>query len=172
MRALLVFLVLPLAALGDIIVLPDITRETLVGVWEAAMPTEDSGIATALYRMEIARDGDSYLVAIYAGPDIPQAVRFVARLTAAEVSDAKINLRFKMRRYHDDKDEDLIFQGSGVSQDDRGAIHGKFTAAGGKPFTLFEGDIWFHKGSWTRQFEEASKKAERHIRQLRNQPKT
>ena len=164
MRALFAFLLFPLAVLATIS-LPDITKETFVGTWEAVMPTEESGIATAVYRMEIAATGDSYLIAVFAGPDVPQAIQFACRLKTVEITKGDLTLHF---RTLDPEADEIVFRGSGVSQGELGAIHGKFMTAAGKPLNLFNVEIWFHKGSWTRQFEDASKKAEKHIEELRH----
>src|SRR5437870_1990939 len=74
--------------------LPSVTKETLVGTWEAVMPTEEVGVGGGLYRMEIRRDSDSYLVGVVFARD-GSAVQFVSRSVGLEVVHADLKLRFQ-----------------------------------------------------------------------------
>ncbi len=122
-----------------------------------------------LYRMEIFRDGSSYLIGMVFAPN-GSGVQFVSRLVGAEVLHGNVKLRFDtLRGEQDGKAEEIVFTGSGVAEDDGGALHGTMSR-GSTP--IAGGEIWFHKGSWTRGFEDASSKAEREVRKLRSKPKT
>ena len=151
--------------------LPNLTQDTLVGTWEAVIPTEISGITCGLYRVEIAKGPNLYLVGV--GFELGKmAVELVARGSDLEVSSGDVTLRFKTVPANEDiKAEEIVFKGSGVCEGELGAMHGTLSI-GGKPFGGFTGEIWFHKGSWTRDFQKASKEAEKHIQQLRANPKT
>ena len=149
--------------------LPDVTRESLVGTWEAVVPTEEVGMNGGLYRIEIVASGDSYLIGIVFARN-GSRIQFVARLTSAEVERGNVKLRFQSVRAKDGREaEEIVFTGSGVAEDDGGALHGTLLR-GSAP--IAGGELWFHKGSWTRGFGEASRKAEREVRKLRGKSKT
>jgi hypothetical protein len=151
--------------------LPSLTRETIIGTWEAVIPPEIIGTTHGVYRIEISKGPDSYLVGVEFDV-VKTSVQLVAQGSDSEVSNGDVILRFKtVPADEDSKPEEIVFKGSGVCKGDIGALHGTLTISG-KPLGGFTGDIWFHKGSWTRALEEASKKAEDHIRKLRATPKT
>ena len=92
--ALILVIVAPLAVLADVRALAPVTsREQLHGGWEAVMPANDSGMAAGIYRLDIAADSDSYLVAVLWRP---VDLRFIARMTASEVADGRVKLRFQI----------------------------------------------------------------------------
>jgi hypothetical protein len=63
---------------ADVRALPNLTADNLVGVWEAILSPGSAGMANAVYRMDIAKDSESYLTAVV-GP-APIAVLFVVWL--------------------------------------------------------------------------------------------
>ncbi len=46
------------------VALPNLTRETLVGTWEAVIPTEITGITRGLYHLEVAKGPNAYLIGV------------------------------------------------------------------------------------------------------------
>jgi hypothetical protein len=160
---------LPLGALADIAVWEPLTKETLVGTWEAVMPIESTMVA-GLYRMEIRKEGDSYLVGIITQPNESPWERFALRVTAADVSDGKIKLSF--RGQFEGKEAEVTFNGSGAGLTGQGAIGGRFSVPNGTAFDGYSGDIWFRKGSWTHDLERTSKEAEKLIQRLQTKPKS
>jgi hypothetical protein len=168
---------LPFMALADpgkelaTVPLPSLTRETIVGTWEAVIPPEIIGTTHGVYRIEIAKVPDFYLVGVEFDLE-KTSVQLVAHGSELEVKPRDITLRFKtVPADQDSKAEEIVFKGSGVCQGEIGALHGTLTISG-KPLGGFTGDIWFHKGSWTRTLQKASKEAEERIQQLRGTPKT
>jgi hypothetical protein len=169
LKKLLAFLLLlPVGAPAAVSVWEPLTNDTLVGTWEAVMPIESTMVA-GLYRMEIRKDANSYLVGIIALPNEAPWERFAFHLTESEVVDGKVKLRF--RGQYEGKDTEIVFDGSGAGLAEQGAIGGRFTYKTGKPFDSFAGEIWFKKGSWIRDLERTSKESERLIQKLRGEPK-
>jgi hypothetical protein len=153
------------------VALPNVTQDTIVGTWEAVVPTEISGISRGLYRVEITKERNLYLVGV-AFELGKTGVDLVARGSDLQVSSGDVTLRFKtVQADEDTKAEEIIFKGSGVCEGEVGAMHGALSISG-KPLGGFTGEIWFHKGSWTRDFQKASKEGEKRIQQLRANPKT
>ena len=76
---------------GEIIPEPNLRPEQMLGNWEAM--AEVSSTLNAIYRMEIAKTGDSYLTEVREYPDAFQ-IYFISRLTKMEVKDGKVNLTF------------------------------------------------------------------------------
>jgi hypothetical protein len=149
--------------------LPDVTRESMIGTWEAVVPTEEVGMNGGLYRIEIFADGSSYIIGMIFTRN-GSRIQFAARLTSAEVDRGNVKLRFQSVRGEDGREsEEIVFTGSGVAEDGGGALHGALSR-GSAP--IAGGELWFHKGSWTRGFGEASRKAEREVRKLRGKSKT
>ena len=161
MRALLILLVLlPVQLRANTIATGAITPDTLVGTWEAVMPQDHSGAAIGVYRLDIRRDTDSYLVASYTTSDSPS---LVARLVSSEVVDGHVKLRFAVVQPKE-SDPELIIEGSGGADQEGGRLDAKFS-------TLY-GEVTFRKGAWTRVLESASRKADEFMQKLRNQPRT
>jgi len=132
---------------------PPLNSDTIVGVWEAV--SED---ACLLYRMEINKNGESYLALVGA----PKAYyRAVFRLVSSDIKEGKIKLHF-----HDISGKnamtDLWIEGKGVwyggeDGEIRGTIAGNDENEEKQP-------IRFMKGTWTRMLAELSKKAEETIK--------
>jgi len=163
LKTLLASILLPVCVLAGATVWEPLTNDTLVGTWEAVMPIESTMVA-GLYRMEIGKKSESYLVGMIARPNESPWERFVLRVTASEVNDGKVALRFRGK--YEGKEVEVVFDGSGAGLTDQGAIGGKFRFGDGKPFDGFAGDIWFKKGTWTRDLERISKEAERLIHSM------
>jgi hypothetical protein len=168
---------LPSTALADsgeelaTVPLPSLTRETIVGTWEAVIPPEIIGTSHGVYRIDINKGPDLYLVGVEFDV-VETCVQLVAQGSDWEVSNGDVVLRFKtVPADKDSKAEEIVFKGSGVCKGEIGALHGTLTISG-KPLGGFTGDIWFHKGSWTRTLQKASKEAEERIQKLRGTPKT
>ena len=172
-----IIVILPIIALADpgeelaTVALPNLTRETIVGTWEAVIPPEIIGTTHGVYRMEIGKGPDLYLVGVEFDV-VKTSVQLVAQGSDWEVSNGDVIIRFKtVPADEDSKAEEIVFKGSGVCKGELGAMHGTLSISG-KPVGGFTGDIWFHKGSWTRTLQKASKEAEERIKQLRATPKT
>ncbi|MEY2536767.1 MAG: hypothetical protein QOG67_507 [Verrucomicrobiota bacterium] len=164
------FIVLfPASILAAATVWEPLTKESLVGTWEAVMPMESTMVA-GLYRMEIRKDAASSLVGIIALPNESPWERFMFHMTASEVADGKLKLRF--HGLYEGKEAEIIFEGSGAGIGEQGAIGGRFTYSDGHPFDSFSGEMWFKKGSWTRDLERTSKEAEKLIQARHNKPKS
>lgn len=151
--------------------LPSLTRETIVGTWEAVIPPEIIGTTHGVYRIEIGKAPDLYLLGVEFDLE-KTSVQLRAQGSDWEVNNGDVILRFKtVPADEDSKAEKIVFKGSGVCKGEIGAMHGTLSISG-KPLGGFTGDIWFHKGSWTRTLQKASKEAEERIQQLRGTPKT
>jgi hypothetical protein len=150
--------------------LPSVTKETLVGTWEAVMPMEAvGGMGAGLYRMEIRGNSDSSLVGVVFAPS-GSVVQFLSRSIGLEVSHAELKLHFQTLPPEKDwKPEEIVFTGSGVAEADGGALHGTLSKDG---VPVGADEIWFLKGSWTRGFGEASQKADEALQKLRRDQKT
>jgi hypothetical protein len=164
-KLLACLLVIPMIAFGETRSMPSLTEDKLIGVWEAVMGVE-SGMGTGIYRMDIRKGAESYLIAVLAGSRSIKDARFLCRLTDHDLRDGKLKLRFHIIDKID-PDREFLLEGSAVGEDEMGSIIGKLTITGSRYFPNSNGEIWFKKGSWTREFSEASKKAEDLIEQQR-----
>ena len=168
MKTLLASILLPVCVLASPTVWEPLTNDTLIGTWEAVMPIESTMVA-GLYRMEIRKDGASCLVGIIALPNEPPWERFMFHMTVSDVADGKVKLRFHGK--YEGKEAEVIFEGSGAGLAQQGAIGGRFTYPNGRAFDSFPGEIWFKKGSWTRDLERTSREAEKLIQARHNETK-
>ena len=167
-RAFILVLLVPLTAAADVRALaPVTTREQLVGSWEAVMPPEDSGMATGIYRIDIAASADSYIAAVLGSP---VDLRFIARMTASEVTDGKVKLRFQIIDELDSGRE-FILEGYASAEGQTGAITGTLRSSRSRYYPDFSRDLYFKRGSWTRDVEAISKKAEKIVDGHRAKPK-
>jgi hypothetical protein len=166
--ALLLLIFAPFAASADVRALAAVTdRGQLVGHWEAVMGPDDSGMATGIYRLDIASDSDSYLVAVLGEP---ADLRFIARMTALEVADGTVKLRFEII---DDGDpgREFAIEGYAAAEDETGAITGTLKSSRSRYYPEFARQLYFKRGSWTRDIEAISEKAEELIHAQRAKPK-
>ncbi|HEV8618361.1 MAG TPA: hypothetical protein VGQ70_02605, partial [Candidatus Udaeobacter sp.] len=165
----IVFLFLPIALFGTTPPVPNLTKEKLIGVWEAAMGPEFPAM-TGIYRMEIRSESDGYLVAVFADilPNAPNHIisQFSCKMTACELKDGKLKICFA-NLAPQDPDARFTLEGTAVGADDFGSIVGKFTTSGSRYLLNVTYSVWFQKGVWTREFRDASIKAEKCLQKVR-----
>jgi hypothetical protein len=153
--------------------LPNLTADNLVGVWEAIPSPDSVGMANAVYRMDIAKDSQSYLTAVV-GP--APYCRFVCRLVDYELKDGRVKLHFhsidgaEPTRIYGIRD--VLIEGAAVGEAQGGAISGTLKLAKTGSYPESSEPVFFKKGKWTREFERVSQDAERIIREQREKPKT
>ena len=78
--------------LAEIIPEPPLAQGDLPGNWEAV--AEADSTLRAVYRMEIADQGESYLVEVRHYPNRTSCVYLLARLVSSDLKDGKIRLSF------------------------------------------------------------------------------
>jgi hypothetical protein len=139
---------------------PAITPETLVGVWEAA-----PSWAQRVYRLDIARRGDSYLAFTYGSE------RLVFRLTSSTVDHGKLVLRFTSLRDRGRGCNDLTITGSGTAFGDFGTFESTLRMYdppyGTDHPELSAVRLSFTKPPWTRDLTRWSKESEKLIPRTR-----
>ena len=92
------------------------------------MPYPDSGMATGLYRLEIATSGNSYLISAYLLPDRSLYVRFIARVIAQEVRSGRVKLKLKNTGKLDPARE-FVLEGLGWGLENTGTIDAKLLSS-------------------------------------------
>ncbi len=150
--------------IADQVVDPPVTAETLVGTWEA-LPEQHPPL---LWHMEIKKEGVSYLAQITAGTGC-----IVRPLLSSEIKDGRIRLHFgkaSSKEMPNDAAPDIwvIGKGSAVADPPRGVIEWKSNDA---PADAAKLGVYFIKGTWTRDVAEASKVAEKAIKEQTPSPK-
>jgi hypothetical protein len=157
-RAFCILLLLVFAASGTrscVNVYPPLTRETLVGTWEAV-----HGISTILtvFHFSFGPEGrDSYLSEIY--PEYMSGRLF--RMDECTVkADGKISFHFRS-----DDGSGWWFDGEGYGDEKTAWIKGTF----GTDATRRDSGpmLYMQKGLWVRSIGEASKRAEEKIKEIR-----
>jgi hypothetical protein len=153
------------------VIFPPVTVETLHGSWEA-ITTSRPGDIDALWHMEIgAKDSNSYLAQV--GPK--GGVYMLWELLSSRVSNGVVTLHFiKPMASPDTGWRELWITGEGAgvatggyitakmfdSDPDKVSANRAFPESGGRK-------IYFEKGTWTRELAEASKEAEKAIKEKR-----
>ena len=130
---------------ADTVVDPPLTPDTAVGVWEALQCQQPA----TLWRMELNKTGDSYLVQLTVGTQ-----PIVRRLLSSEIIDGKVKLHFGRGQARDLPGEtfsEIWIIGTGDGTATRGGIDAA--------------DWHFVKGAWTRDVGQASEHAEEAIRE-------
>jgi hypothetical protein len=145
----------PAVAFSETIAPPALTKDRLVGTWEAVVQ-RDPISAAGVYQMALSKEGIGYLVEVL--PD-NQGVKegFFARLATCDLADGKIAIRFTVLRNPFHLYDWVEIQGSAVGQDEYGTITGKIIMH--SPFHEESWPIYFQKGLWIHYLEECSKKA-------------
>jgi hypothetical protein len=165
-------MLMPVTLLGEVRAMPSLTKENLVGIWEAVPGGDAVGMASAVYRMDITKDSESYLVAMI-GP--APYCRFLCRLVESTVGDGKVMLRFRTAAEAEPTrvygDREYIIEGTGVGDSEGGAITGKLISRKNASYPETTQDIFFKKAPWTRDLQQLSKDAERAIENQRRKPK-
>ena len=149
---------------------PALSEGQLAGQWEAVMPSPDSGMATGLYRLEMANSGDSYLISAYLLSDRSLYVRFIGRVIAHEVKDGRVKLKLKNTGKLDPTRE-FVLEGPAWGLENTGVIEAKLLSSHSRFSPDYAVDLHFKKGSWTRDLDAVSKGAQKLIDKERAKPK-
>ena len=139
---------------ANVDVYPPLTRETLVGIWEGVFGI---GQVPVVFHVLIApRNEDSYLAEIY-----PEHLNGrVYRLQTCTITGAKVYLRFVALPGGDGSE--WWIEGEGYGDAKRAWIKGRI----GTGFNARESgseNFYFAKGTWVRNFGEASRRGEEKI---------
>ena len=130
-------------------VYPPLTRETLVGTWEAVVGI---GAHPVVFHVVItSRDADSYLSEIY--PDSMRGRLF--RLESCTVADGKVALHFRSTQPGDNFEWRI--EGNGFGDEHHAWINSKLG--------------YFEKGTWVRDLGKAASRAAEKIPQSPNAEK-
>jgi hypothetical protein len=159
-RALLVLVLSALHTPADEGPAPPITRETLIGVWEAA-----PSWAQCVYRLDIAPHTDSYLAFTHYGETL------VYRVTSKSVRHGRVVLHFRSVRERRRGCNDLVITGSGRAYSDSGTFEGTLcmydALYAGAPPEMSSVSLSFTKPPWTRELTHWSQKSEESIKEVR-----
>jgi hypothetical protein len=146
---------------ADEVAPPSITRDTLVGVWEG-IPTPPC--QSVIYRLEITRDGSSYLAFTLGGEDL------VYRLVSSEVARGRITLRFHcltdqrftfaLKGGNPDLN-DLVITAEGTAGDVGGTFEGFLKMRYRKIDDIESTPVAFCKPPWADNVSECSNRAKR-----------
>ena len=148
---------------------PPITRETLIGVWEAA-----PSWAQRVYRLEIRKSGGSYLAFTFGSE------KLVYRLKSSSARDGRLRLHFQCltdRRRNNWKSRvpagrelnELWISGKGVADERWGTFEGTLRMKDSRydeHFTSFS--VSFTKPPWTRDLAPLSRESEKLIREVKS----
>jgi hypothetical protein len=164
-RVILIIGLFALAIAGapaNVDVYPPLTRETLVGTWEGVFGI---GQVPVVFHVLIApRDEDSYLAEIY-----PEHLNGrVYRLQTCTITDAKVYLRFLALPGGDGSE--WWIEGEGYGDVKRAWINGRI----GTGFNARDSSKSFFnlaKGTWVRNFGDASRRGEDMITSARDAKK-
>jgi hypothetical protein len=140
---------------------PRLTRETLVGTWEGIVGLGLHGSHPIVFHFLIApRDEDSYMAEIY-----PEHLGgTVYRLQTCTVTDGKVYLRFQ--ELPSGYGREWWFDGEGYG-DAKTAWMEVGVGTGYNARGSGSGLFYFAKGSWVRNFGEASRRGEEKIEQAK-----
>jgi hypothetical protein len=136
---------------------PPMTKEDLIGDWESVF--DIGGRDVEFYRMEIREEpADSYLIRM----DDRGASPLIARLVSSEVRAGNVTLRFAGEPSGADRIvRTFTIQGYvGASDATTATITGKVISHRASYWPEVEFAAIFKKGSWTRELDATSKKAE------------
>ena len=135
-------------------VYPPLTRETLVGTWEGVIGLGLHGSHPIVFHILIApRNEDSYLAEIY-----PEHLGgFVFRLQTCTVTEGKVYLRFQESPGGIGREWSI--EGDGYGDAKTAWIDARV----GLNTTASSGPFYFAKGTWVRNFGEASRRGEEKI---------
>lgn len=136
---------------------PPMTSDDLMGVWESAAAT--GGREVEFFRMEIHREqADSYLIRMKDGGASP----LIATLTSSDIRAGHVTLQFTADPSGPDRIvRRFTIQGYGAASGPTAAtITAKIISHRASYWPEVEFDVIFKKGSWTRELEATSKKAE------------
>jgi hypothetical protein len=143
------------------VVYPPLTKETLVGVWEAI--SVDGHLVT-VERIEISKDGPSF----FAYQIVGSPAANVFRMIACDITDRKISLRFREQNPPGGGSSDWIFEGTGEGTGQDGAMSGNLSI-GTPPAASDKKNAFFRKGSWTRAVSASSSTIEEAISKARDE---
>jgi hypothetical protein len=164
MRALFLALLLlsSFRAAAEIRAMAQATKDGMVGVWEAVV--QDQSMATGVYQMVIPKEGDAYLIHLFASGAGAYSM-FFGRAAAIELADGNIKIRFTMAPEHIQYCDWVEIQGYAVAEADTGAITGKIVKhRKSGPAHEWSEPVSFKKGRWIQDLERVSNEANRILR--------
>jgi len=139
---------------------PGLTRETLVGTWEAVSPDNPF-----VLRLEIASRGPSYLV--WTWDDHP----IMCRLVSMKVHNGHVTLNFRPMRGNDIGFDDLTISGQGYGDATVGILRGKLHIRGLGGYGDHDETIAFRRDLWVRWLPAYSKRSEELMRRAHREVK-
>ena len=133
---------------------PPLTRETLVGTWEGVWGI---GRVPIVFHVQIApRDEDSYLAEIY-----PEHLNGrVYRLQTCTITGAKVYLRFVALPGGDGSE--WWIEGEGYGDAKKAWLYGR-VGTGHNARDVGDVNFYFAKGTWVRNFGDASRRGEEKV---------
>jgi hypothetical protein len=140
----------------------DLTRDKLVGTWEALV--QRAGIGPGVYQIVFTAPDKAWFVEAWPHSD-PDHVRFLGRLMSAALADGKINLKFAaVGESFNYPYVSVEINGQATTSGESRAIYGTISTKrqDGKSTTE---PVLFAYGLWTRSIAEASEIGQKAIRQ-------
>lgn len=160
-----------LTATGTQIDYPPLTRETLVGSWEAiTIRGVEKIYPDQLWHLEVGKkDTDAYLVEISPDKRLPGCV--LRELVSARLTGENIELHFaRPIGLKNDPSPPMWIVGRGFGSAEGGIISGSLFMSEPSSFDSGNGQkIFFVKGTWTRDLGEASKAAEEAVKRRKSE---
>ncbi|MEY2575351.1 MAG: hypothetical protein QOF80_838 [Verrucomicrobiota bacterium] len=139
---------------------PDLTKETLIGTWEAVSPDNPF-----VLRLELAARGPSYLVWTWDGHPI------MCRLVSMKVRGGHVTLNFRPMRGNDISFNDLTISGKGYGDATVGILRGSLHISRLGDQQDHDEAIAFRRDPWVRWLPEYSKRSEELMRRAHREIK-
>ena len=156
-----------LSAPASQVVFPPLTKETIVGTWEALVGDKGPLHIMLLAHIEISADGPSYFAYQILGK--PSDAINLLPMISCDITDQQITLRFRGEEPGGGSAE-WFFVGSGTGIVEDGEMSG-YLDMGAPPAATDKKNAYFLKSSWTRGIANASQKAEEAITKARENGK-
>lgn len=139
---------------------PALTKETLIGTWEAVSPDNPF-----VLRLELAARGPSYLV--WTWDDHP----IMCRLVSMDVRSGRVTLKFRPMRGNDISFDDLTISGQGYGDATVGIFRGKLHIRDLGGNGDHDEAIAFRRDVWSRWLPAYSKRSEELMRRAHREVK-
>jgi hypothetical protein len=137
--------------------LPRLTKDTLIGTWEAVSPYNPF-----VFRLEIAAHSPSYLVWMWDSHPI------MCRLVSSRVHGGRVMLRFRPMRNNDIDFDDLTISGAGYGDATSGTLTGTLRIRRPIRDDYVEA-IAFSRPPWIRWLPPYAKRSEELMRRARRE---
>jgi hypothetical protein len=137
---------------------PALTKETLIGTWEAVSPDNPF-----VLRLELAARGPSYLVWTWDSHPI------MCRLASMNVRNGRVTLKFRPMRGNDISFDDLTISGQGYGDATVGILRGKLHIRDLGGNGDHDETIAFRRDVWSRWLPAYSKRSEELMRRARRE---